>query len=375
MKLRTGIVGSGKVAGTHARGLSILEKSEFCAVTSRNPEKVKAFAGEYGVSGYTDTAEMVEKEKLDVVVICTPHPAHAAPAVQAMERGAHVIVEKPLASDLKSCDEMIAAARANNVRLGTVSQRIWYPPVQRIKKAIEEGRLGRPILGTVHMYGWRDEAYYASDPWRGSWKEEGGGVLVNQAPHQLGLLHWFMGDVDELFGYWGNLNHPYIEVEDTAVAVLKFKSGAMGQILVSNSQNPALFGKVWVHGDNGATVGVQTDGGAMFIAGMSKIEEPPVNDCWTIKGEEQKLETWVEEDTDTFNSINATEHYHHLQLEDFLDAVIEGRDPVITGTEGRAAVEIFTAIYRSQRDGKPVKFPLEPETDRDDYDGRLSGTV
>ena len=102
------------------------------------------------------------------------------------------------------------------------------------------------------MLGWRDEKYYKSDPWRGTWKGEGGGVLVNQAPHQLDLLQWYMGPIDELFGYWENLNHPYIEVEDTAIAVIKFKNGGIGNILVSNSQNPALFGKVCIHGENGA---------------------------------------------------------------------------------------------------------------------------
>lgn len=372
MKLKTGIVGTGKVAGTHARALSELSRSNFRAVCSRDAEKTRNFAEPFGASSYTDTAEMVEKEKLDVVVICTPHPFHMAPAIAAIERGAHVIIEKPLASDLASCDAMVAAAAVKKVNLGTISQRRWYPPVRRIKTAIDEGRIGRPILGTVHMYGWRDQSYYESDPWRGSWAGEGGGVLVNQAPHQLDLLQWYMGPIDELFGYHRNFNHSYIEVEDTALAIVKFKSGALGQIIVSNSQDPALFGKVWVHGENGATIGVQTDGGAMFIAGMSKIEEPPLNDIWTIKGEQQLLDTWINEDTETFNQVDASEYYHRLQLEDFLDSVIEGRKPAVTGVDGRAAVEIFTAIYRSRRDGRPVKFPLEPEIGRDDYDGRLN---
>ena len=221
------------------------------------------------------------------------------------------------------------------------------------------------------MYGWRDRAYYQSDLWRGSWKAEGGGVLVNQAPHQLDLLQWYMGPIDELFGVWDNLNHPYIEVEDTAIAVLRFKNGALGNIVVSNSQNPALFGRVDVFGSNGASVGVQTDGGAMFVAGMSKITEPPINDRWTVPVEESLLDEWKKQDTNFFLSIDAVEYYHQLQISDFLKAINEGRDPLITAEDGRKTVEIFTAIYRSNRDRKPVKFPLEPETDRNDYDGRL----
>jgi UDP-N-acetyl-2-amino-2-deoxyglucuronate dehydrogenase len=265
---------------------------------------------------------------------------------------------------------MINAAKIKGVLLGTICQRRFYPPSQRIKQAINDEKIGRPILGTVNMLGWRDEVYYKSDPWRGSWKGEGGGVLVNQAPHQLDLLQWYMGPVEELFGYWSNLNHPYIEVEDTAVAVIKFKNGGIGNIIVSNSQNPALFGKVHVHGDNGASIGVQTDGGAMFIAGMSGITEPPVNDLWTVKGEEAMLEKWKQEDTEFFNKINPTVYFHERQIEDFLRAIIKGTQPLIDGEEGRKTVEIFTAIYRSNRDRVAVKFPLKPEN-KNDFDGRL----
>ncbi|MHC4672535.1 MAG: Gfo/Idh/MocA family protein, partial [Planctomycetota bacterium] len=232
-------------------------------------------------------------------------------------------------------------------------------------KAIDDGKIGKPVLGTVYMLGWRDRAYYESDPWRGTWDAEGGGVLVNQAPHQLDLLQWYMGPIDELFAFWDNLNHPYIEVEDTAVAVIRFKNGGLGNIMVSNSQNPALFGKVMIHGDNSASVGVQTDGGAMFIAGMSDITEPPINDYWTVPGEEKMLEEWQQQDAEFFNSINAMEYYHELQIRDFLRAVIDDRDPLVTGEAGRRTVEIFTAVYRSQRDRAPVRFPLKPDPDKD----------
>jgi predicted dehydrogenase len=220
------------------------------------------------------------------------------------------------------------------------------------------------------MLGWRDAAYYRSDPWRGSWEGEGGGVLVNQAPHQLDLLLWYMGEVEEMFGYQANLNHPMIEVEDTAVAVVRFKSGGFGNIVVSNSQNPALYGKVTVHGSNGASVGVQTDGGAMFIAGMSNITEPPVNDLWTVPGEEDRLAQWRQEDTALFNSINAVEHYHRLQIDDFLRSILEQRPPLINGEQGRQTVELFTGIYRASRDRRALRFPLQPEVGRNDFDGR-----
>jgi predicted dehydrogenase len=370
-KLKTAIVGTGKVGHLHAAALMALKESRFTAVCNVNWKGAQAFAEQYGVQAYRDVEEMVTKAGVQAVCVCTPHPLHAGPAIQATRAGAHVIVEKPLASSLADCDAMIQAAREARVKLAMISQRRLYAPVQRVKRAMEEGKLGQPILGTVNMLGWRDQAYYESNAWRGTWSAEGGGVLVNQAPHQLDLLQWFLGPIDEVFGFWANLNHPYIEVEDTAVAVVRFKSGAIGNVVVSNSQNPALYGKVAVHGSNGASVGVQTDGGAMFIAGMSTITEPPINDLWTIPGEEGFLKKWQQEDSDFFLSIDATKYYHQLQIQEFLRAIIEDRAPMMTGEEGRKTVELFTAIYRSQRDKRVTKFPLLPEVERSDFDGRL----
>ncbi|HSD65410.1 MAG TPA: Gfo/Idh/MocA family oxidoreductase [Vicinamibacteria bacterium] len=370
-KLKTAVIGYGKVAHIHAEALASVAESEFVAVCGRDAGRARAFGEAHGVRPFTSVEEMVGAG-VQAVVVATPHPAHASVTTAALRAGAHAIVEKPLASSLEDCDAMIGAARAGGRTLATISQRRLYAPSRRVRDAIDAGKLGRPVLGTVTMLGWRSAEYYGSDPWRGSWDGEGGGVLVNQAPHQIDLLQWFLGDVDELYGAWANLNHPTIEVEDTSVAVIRFRSGALGSIVVSNSQSPGIFGKVWVHGTNGATVGVQTDGGSMFIAGMTSVTEPPVNDVWTVPGEEGSLARWQREDAEFFRGIDATKHYHRLQIQDFLRAVLEGREPLVSGVEGRKTVEIFTAIYRAQRDRRPVKFPLQPETNRADLDGRKS---
>lgn len=374
-RIKTAIVGGGKVGHTHAQALSELSESEFVAACGRDMDRTQTFADRYGARAFTDVGDMVAHTGAQAVIICTPHPAHAGPAIAAMQAGAHVLVEKPLAATLQDCDAMIAAARAAGVKLGVISQRRLYEPVQRVKRAIDAGKIGQPVLGSVVMLGWRDEGYYASDAWRGTWALEGGGVLVNQAPHQLDLLQWFMGPIDELFGYWDNLNHPTIEVEDTAVAVLRFKNGGLGNILVSNSQKPGIYGKVHVHGSNGASIGVQTDGGTMFIAGMTSIQEPPINDLWTVSGEDHFLDGWQSEDRATFQAVDATSHYHTLQVQDFMQAILADRDPLVTGEAGRVTVEIFTAIYRSQRDRVPVRFPVQPEPDRSDLDGRLGNVL
>ncbi len=359
-RIKTALIGTGKVAQLHALALRTLPQSEFVAVCGRPSDKLQAFAAQYGVRAFSDVGEMIGRAGVEAICVCTPHPNHAAPVIAAAKAGVHALVEKPLAASLADCDAMMAAADAGGATIGMVSQRRFYPPCQRIRRALDAGSLGRPVLGIATIFGWRDEAYYRSDPWRGSWTGEGGGVLVNQSPHQLDLLLWYMGEVAEVFGYWANLNHPTIEVDDTAVAVVRFKSGALGNILVSNSQNPAIHARVSVHGANGASVGVQTDGGAMFIPGLSAITEAPYNDLWTIAGEDRLLPKWKEEDAALFAGVDPMAHFHRLQISDFLQAILEGRPPAVTVADGRRVVELFTAIYRATRDGMPIGFPLMP---------------
>ena len=369
-KIKTAVIGCGKVGHFHARAFQACPESELVACLGRDMKKTEEFAAIYGIRAFTDLETMVRETGVQAVSICTPHPNHADIAVRCCELGLHIAIEKPLAASLEDCDAIIEAAKKNNVVGTTICQRRFYKPAQRVKKAIDDGKLGKPILGTVNMLGWRDMAYYRSDPWRGTWKGEGGGVLINQAPHQIDLLLWYMGEVEELYGMWDTLNHPELEVEDTAACVIRFKNGAIGNIVVSNSQNPALFGNVRVHGSNGASVGVQTDGGAMFIAGVSGIAEPPVNDIWTVEGEADQLEAYKAADREFFTSVNSTDYFHTEQLSDFLKAIQTGTSPLITLEAGRQTVELITGIYRSMRDGKPIRFPLKPEYGTD-FDGRL----
>jgi predicted dehydrogenase len=349
-----GLIGCGKVGQIHAAALHGLAEAELTAVCDVSAERARTFADQYGTRGYTDVDAMFHESKVEAVIIGTPHPLHAEPAVRAAEAGVHVLVEKPMAATLADCDAMLAAAKRTGVRLGVISQRRLYEPVRRMKEAIDAGKIGRPALGVFTMYSWREPAYYQSDPWRGKWDTEGGGVLVNQSPHQLDLLRWFMGPVAEVSGYWANVNHPAVEVDDTAVAVLRFQNGGLGATVTSLAQKPGIYTKVHIHGASGASVGVETDRGATFIAGMTAIAEPPLNDLWTIPGEEHLLPAFQAEDRARFTQIDATTHYHGLQIQDFLRAVREGRPPLVTGEDGRAVVELFTAIYRSNREGRPV---------------------
>ena len=347
-RIATALVGCGKVGHTHALALSQLPQSRFVAVCSRTPEHAAAFGRLYGTRPYVSLDEMLERERPGMVAICTPHPTHAELVETCAAAGAHVLVEKPLAPDLAGCDRAIEACARAGVRLGVISQRRLYRPVVRMAQAIDEGRIGRPVLRDPH--GAR-VARRGLLPLRPVARTVGhrGRRRAGQpdAPPARPASQWIMGPIEELYGYWDNLNHPYVEVEDTAVAVIRFRSGALGSVVLSNSQKPGLYGRLHVHGSTGASVGVQTEGGSAFVSGVTTDVEPPVNDLWTIPGEEHLLPPWQEEDRAVGSqSIDVMTHYHRLQIEDFLDAILHDREPMVDGHEGRKVVEMITAVYR-----------------------------
>jgi predicted dehydrogenase len=349
-KLRLGLLGYGKVANLYMDAVKGTANAEIVAVCGRNRERRGSFAAKWGIASRDSAGEMVRLDKAEAVIVATPHPRHRDGALEVFSAGAHALVEKPMAVTTAECDEMIGAAKQAGKYLSVVSQRRWFPACARIKKAITAGKLGKPCLLQLTILGWRDEAYYASDPWRGTWDAEGGGILINQAAHQIDLMNWFMGPIDEIRGFWDNFNHPYIKVEDSAVAVVKFKNGGLGSVLASNSQKPGIYAKVHVHGTSGASAGVQTDGGAMFIAGMSSITEPPLNDLWTVPGEEKLLEQFRAQDTALFNAMeakgSATVYFFTLLLEDFCRSVIDGAPPPTTGEDGRETVKFIETMYK-----------------------------
>ena len=169
------------MAHLHAKAIRNIPNARLAGVWNRTTTKAEDFATLYKTRSYTDISDMVKENNSDLVIVCTAHPYHKLPAVEAALAGANVLVEKPLASDLQDCDDIIQTCKSSSVRLGVISQRRWYEPVKRVKLAIEKGKIGKPVLAVVNMLGWRDKAYYDSDAWRGTWKTEGGGVLVNQA--------------------------------------------------------------------------------------------------------------------------------------------------------------------------------------------------
>ncbi len=355
-KIRFGLYGYGKVAQLHARAIAAANNAQLVSVCGRDSAKAAAFAAQWGIQARASAAEMADLDKAQAVIITTPHPFHARHAIECAGAGLHVLVEKPMALKVSDAEAMISAAGAAGVLLSVVSQRRLYPSTQRIRHAIDEGLLGIPLLGQAIILGWRDQAYYESDPWRGSWEKEGGGVIVNQAPHQFDLLSWFMGKVIGVSGSWINANHPYIQVDDSAVATVHFASGGLGSIFVSNSQKPGIYAKVYIHGSSGASAGVQTDGGAMFIAGRSGVLEPPFNDIWTVPGQEKLLDTWKAEDAAFFSKLDATWYFFARQIESFARSIMSGQPLMVTGEDGKQVVRIIEGIYRSKESGSTINY-------------------
>jgi len=356
MEVRFGIVGPGKVAQLHSDALARIPGARLAAVVGRDPDRAGRLAKPHGARVDPSLDAMIERGGVDAAILCTPHPLHAEQGVAAANAGLHVVVEKPMALHAADAERMIAAAAGSGVVLSVVSQRRWYEAVRRVKDAIDDGRIGRPALASVEVLGWRGADYYAMDAWRGTAAGEGGGVLVNQAVHQLDLVTWLLGAAVEVDGWVTNVNHPEIEVEDSAVSIVRFAGGALGTIIASNSQRPGLYARIHVHGTSGASVGVETDGGSVFVAGLS-LPTVARNDLWTVPGEEDLPERWLEADRDSLVDVDVASHYHELQLRDVVAAIREGRPPAVTGQDGLGTVELMAAIYRASRDGGRVRIP------------------
>jgi predicted dehydrogenase len=345
-RVRVGIVGCGKIARSHAAALAQLEEADFVACCDQDEQRARDLAAEFGAPhAVGDLDTLLQSGLVEAIHVCTPHPVHERVVVAAAEAGVHVLCEKPIAITLEEADRMIDATDRAGVAFGVIFQRRFWPAAQRIRRAIDTGRLGTLTLGEVSVRIWRPQEYFASDPWRGKWATEGGGVLMNQAVHAIDQFLWFMGTPVEIVGRHATLRHrDYIDVEDTAVATVVFEHGALGVIQASSTFQPNFGFKVSVHGDTGAAVSV-----------WERIEgQQGINDVWTIDGEAHLRAVWEAEDT----GGTGFPGFHALQIQDFLRAVRDGREPAVTGRDGRRSLEVILAIYESQRTGQPVRLPL-----------------
>jgi predicted dehydrogenase len=341
------IVGCGMIARFHARALTQVPGAQLVALVSRNPANAMALTQELGIQCdvSTDLAAALRRHDVDIVIVTTPSGAHLEPAVAAAEAGKHVVIEKPLEITLERCDRIIEACIRHRVKLCTIFPSRFADANLLLKSAVAAGRFGRLTLAETTCKWWRPQSYYDEGGWKGTRALDGGGALMNQAIHNVDLLQWIMGPVTHISGFTGTLAHERIEVEDTAVACLRFANGALGVIQATTSVHPGLPKTIAVHGDHGTAIVEQED-----VLRWDFTPERP--DDLAIKARFAKK---VGASGGASNPAAISHVYHARQLTDFVRALEIGGTPQIDGWEGRKAVEIILGIYRSAATGRVVE--------------------
>jgi predicted dehydrogenase len=345
---RFGIIGLGMISHFHAKAIQAMKGARLVAVASRSQAKAEEFAAQYGVEGLGSYRALVERDDIDIVTICTPSGAHLEPAIMAAEHGKHILCEKPLEVTLPRLDRMVEVCRRWRVLLGGIFPSRTSEVYQRIKQAVDAGRLGRITLGSAYVKWWRTQAYYDSAAWRGTRKLDGGGCLMNQGIHTIDLLQWFMGPAVEVRAVTACMAHTRIEVEDVAAAAIRFKSGALGVIEGATSAWPGHAKRIELCGDQGGVATREDDLATWTFAKPAK-------------GDAALLARLGARDTGKGGAADPKAISfigHQRQFEDFVAALRAGRAPMVDGAEGRKAVELILAIYRSARTGRTVRLPL-----------------
>ena len=343
--VKFGIIGTGVGANFCAEGLSMIADTgiaKLVAVTSRREERAKEFASKWNLDlWYTDHEEMLEKAPIDAVIISTPHYLHYPMALDAIRAGKHTLVDKPMAINLKEADEMINEAEKRGVKLGVTLQSRFDPTIRKVKDAAEEGKLGQLILGEAIVKWFRTQEYYDKSHWRGRWATEGGGALINQAIHTIDLLLWIMGPPKYLWAQIDTVAHN-IEVEDIAVATIRFENGALGVVQGSTATYPGLPTRLEIHGTKGTA-----------------IIEGEVLKRWSVLGEEEVIMEKSKEGLKSWARPELVPATNHAALiKDFAEAVLNDREPFVNGVEGRRSLELIMAIYESSRSRSVINFPL-----------------
>ena len=344
-KLRFGLVGCGVIGPLHAEAIASLPDAQLDAVTDIVLERAEKLARPYGARAYTDINVMLTRERLDVVTICTPSGMHGEHACCAMCAGCHVIVEKPMEVRLEAIDEMLRVQKEQGVKLAVISQHRFDPATQQIKALIDEGALGRLVLGNAQVPWWRSQGYYDSGDWRGTWRLDGGGVLMNQSIHSIDLLQWLMGPVRSIRAYTDTLVHR-METEDVAVAVLRFASGALGTISATTGGYPGLAARLEFLGDRGSAV---IEGDELAFLHLAR-DEQGIASAYGISARTSKMGA----SSVASNPAAQSSTSHALQIADMIRAIREDGTPLVDGYAARRPVEIILGIYESSRTGKEV---------------------
>ena len=351
-KLRFAIIGCGRISYKHVEGL-INNKEEAVLVATcdvdlnkaieKKEEYISKMGEELAVSTYEDYKEMLEKEDIDVVAIATESGYHPEIGIYCMNKGKHAVIEKPMALSTKDADEMIRVAKENNVKLSVCHQNRFNKPIQQLRSAVEANRFGKLINGTARILWNRNMGYYHQAPWRGTWKLDGG-TLMNQCIHNIDLLQWMMGgEIDTVYAQCDTYLRD-IEAEDFGAILIRFKNGSIGIV----EGTACVFPK-----NLEETLSIFGACGTVSIGGLAvnKIETWRFEDN---KDNEDEILKGQEGDPDSVYGSGHTPLFKNV-----IDAINSDVEPLINGQEGKKAMAIILAAYKSRLTGMPVKFPLE----------------
>ncbi len=335
-KVRFGIIGCGMIAHFHARALHTVDYAQLYGVTGALTSQIKDFAEKYNIKAYASIAEMLDSDEIDAVNICTPSGLHADIALEALRAGKHVVIEKPMALTLSDCDRIIDAEKKSGRVCTVISQLRYAKSSIKVREAIEQKKLGQIISCGVHMKYHRFPEYYSESGWRGTWKMDGGGALMNQGIHGIDLMLYLMGGVRTVRAIAKTLYHN-IETEDTAAAVLEFENGAIGVVEATTAIMPGYPRRIEICGTSGSII----------------LEEDSIS-RWDVLGESQEMSKNTPSGTSFDKPDSISSDGHTAQLNDFVNAIKCGGECRVKTTDGKEAVKLISAIYESARDGKTV---------------------
>ena len=339
MTTHIGLIGGGNITETHARAARALPGVEISAMYGTNAQKIRRLCRDYGGTLYSDFAQFLNHRPMDLVVIGSPSGLHAEQGIAAARRGLHVLTEKPIDITTERTDALIAEADKAGVKLGVFLQDRCKPDIRRLKKAVEAGALGRPILADARVKWFRPPDYYSGSRWRGTYALDGGGALINQAVHTVDLMLWLFGDVVSAQASSKTSLHA-IEAEDTLIALLEFASGALGVLQATTSVYPGYPRRLELTGSEG-TVIIEQD---RLVA--ADLRTPSTD---LLKGEE------ADRNASAFSPVVSDFRGHQSIFEDFLRAIRTNTKPSCDGPEGRRSLALVETIYEACRTGKRVK--------------------
>jgi UDP-N-acetyl-2-amino-2-deoxyglucuronate dehydrogenase len=352
-RIRFGIIGCGVIGDTHAKAVGSVPDAQLVAVADVLPERAQQLATTYGVAPYASVQDMLEREQLDVVNVCTPSGQHGETACQVMRSGRNVVVEKPMEITHEAIEQMLRVQQESGVKMAVISQHRFDPASQRVHELAEQGAFGRLVLGNAQIPWWRSQQYYDSGAWRGTWELDGGGVLMNQGIHSIDLLQWLMGPVSTVYAHTATLVHR-MQTEDVAVAVLRFANGALGTISGTTGAYPGLGTRIEIYGDHGSAViaddllavlRLATDGEEVSAYGASREQRAGA-------GTNQTEQPSAANDPAAIGIAS-----HVAQIADMAQAIRDDRPPLIDGEGGRRPVDIILAVYESERTHQEVRIP------------------